>query len=101
MTWSAALSDIHPDPAKRRERLRSNIARGNSWEGGSSTNGSRRRINKGSRDPQKVGEDAPLARRAILFDLGWGELTNTRTPCFLRKRWETRPKLGARAWQGG
>ena len=106
MKRSAALSDKHPDPAKRRDGPRTNVALYgmayavlgggfiNKWfkRGGS---------NKGSWESQKVGEDAPLARSVILFDLGWGELTNTRTPCFLRKGWETRPKLGARAWQGG
>ena len=85
MKRSAALSDKHPDPAKRRDGPRTNVALYgmayaalgggfiNKWfkRGGS---------NKGSWELQKVGEDTPLTRSAILLDLRWGELANTRTP---------------------
>ena len=78
LTWSATLSDIHP--VRRRDGTRANITLSGALAGWSQQLVQGGGSNKGSWEFQKVGEDASLARSAILLDLRWGELTNTRTP---------------------
>ena len=52
---------------------------------------------KGSKRSQKDGEDASVTRGSIHPALRWGELANTRNPCFPEE------KVGgqARAWSEG
>ena len=82
MTWSATLSNIHP--AKRRDGPRTNVTLCGIvycvLVGWSQQMVQGEGSNKRSLKLQKVREDAPLTRSAILLNLRWGELTNTRTP---------------------
>ena len=74
LTWSATLSDIHP--AKRRDGPRTNVTLCGIvycvLAGWSQQTVQGVGSNKGSWKSQKVGEDAPLTRSAILHVPGWG-----------------------------
>ena len=80
LTWSAALSNTHPDPAKRRDGPRTNVALcGIAYAvlGGGFINKWFKEVqNRGEaekfKNSQETEEGAPLTRSASLPGLGWG-----------------------------